>query len=780
MNIEDKWTVGIISTSFDLENERKILIDDLREKGFAVVAFEEANFPMSMEKNKNEACLDAFDNIDVGIIVIANESGHSDEKGVSISQMEYEHIVRFGTYRYVFVQSHTWYNYQKSSTKGLVKSAPFLDFINSKGGFMTSYNDVNHLKKLVEGRLESLSITLAKEIAKSQFNKLVNSKTIPGVGNSISEQINNYFITPQVVPEEDILGNVIEVSTLYEKLTHAKTTKHILIRGDIGSGKSTLLYLNYINHYRAFKKESEIRIPLFLSLRGKKKDYTLEQYFTECFEKNLGKNLYPLFKLTRKSYVLYLDGLDEMHNRDYEDISSFFESDFFKDLVMITCRENFYEAYVQGESLSEKIDIDLLVCKWSPDRIERYICKIFSEEESNKAYILNWVRKNFNNWLQTPLMISIVCFLLKRLSSCNGMKAILNRIINERTLMIQYTDLFIERELKRIGIAKCHIKEMSDKIYSILKEMAWFLYQQKLSSNYKLLEQVDNRNTLEFKIAETYFEVTCFEEYYVYNVHEYFVDFMVSLYILDKMKCSEDNDFLNYMLSANINKLILQGINEYKLTEKKLISDNLFCAYAKALTFEEKNIIKRTHIVYYLSRINLSENKTRLKRILHDQEKEVEIRLSICFGMVKLGDLEVEEFLYNAVENDVEWDETNRGYHLLYYKDVENKEVPFRDNGKTSWKKTFKALKNHICNEEQYFFLGRIDLQIMRKFFINHDEDLFRSEDIEELEKSILAKWDKQDSFCMKVVEEWYFLKGLIVNEDLKQKGEIHDNKNKE
>ena len=61
--------------------------------------------------------------------------------------------------------------------------------------------------------------------------------------------------------------------------------------------------------------------------------------------------------------------------------------------------------------------------------------------------------------------------------------------------------------------------------------------------------------------------------------------------ILDKMKCSEDNDFLNYMLSANINKLILQGINEYKLTEKKLISDNLFCAYVKALTFEEKILL---------------------------------------------------------------------------------------------------------------------------------------------------------------------------------------------
>lgn len=34
MDIEDKWTVGIISTSFDLENERKILIHDLRKKAF--------------------------------------------------------------------------------------------------------------------------------------------------------------------------------------------------------------------------------------------------------------------------------------------------------------------------------------------------------------------------------------------------------------------------------------------------------------------------------------------------------------------------------------------------------------------------------------------------------------------------------------------------------------------------------------------------------------------------------------------------------------------------
>ena len=765
MQIESKWTVGIISTSFDLRNERNILINDLKEKGFSVVAFEDVQFPLNMEKNKNEACLEAFDNIEVGIIVIGEELGCSDTNGVSISQMEYEHIVNFGTYRYVFVESHIWNMYQRSETTEFVKSAPFLDFINSTGGFITPYNDIVHLTKLVEGRLENLSITLVKKIAESQFEKLINSKTIPVVGNSINKQINNCFVKPQVVPEEDAFGNSIEVTELYEILAKTKTTKHILIHGDIGSGKSTLLYSNYIKHYRAFKSGNIARAPLYLSLRGKKKNYTLEQYFKECFEKNLGMDLYPLFKIKRKSYVLYVDGLDEMHNiKTYEDISDFFEGDFFKDLVMVTCRTNFYEAYVQGGNLSEKIDNDLMICKWTPDKIKQYIYKIFNckGEEDNKQYILKWVQNNFNNWMQTPLMISIICFSLKGLSSSNGIRQILRKIVNERTLMIQYTNLFIEREIERVEKQKCNATDLSDKIYSVLKEMAWLLYRQKLSSNYKLLDSIGNTDKLEVEIAKAYFEVTCFEGYYVYNVHEYFVDFMVSLYILNKMKCGENNDFLNYMLSANINKLILQGINEYNFSEKQVISNNLFSAYLNALTFENKNIIKRTHIVYYLSRIDLKDNKIRLKQILHNQEKEVEIKLSICFGMVKLGDLEEEEFLYNKVENDVEWDETNRGYHLLYYKDVENKEVPFRDNGKENWKKTYNALKNHICNEEQYYYLGRIDLQIMRKFFINHNENLFEMKDIEELEKSILAKWSQKDSFCTKVINEWHLLKNLV------------------
>jgi hypothetical protein len=130
--------------------------------------------------------------------------------------------------------------------------------------------------------------------------------------------------------------------------------------------------------------------------------------------------------------------------------------------------------------------------------------------------------------------------------------------------------------------------------------------------------------------------------------------------------------------------------------------------------------------------------------------------------MIKLGDLEEEKFLYNKIEEDTEWDETNRGYHLLYYKDVENKTVPYRDMGHGDWKKTYKALKMHICNEDQYYYLGRIDLQIMKKFILTHQDNPFSDSDIKKIDDIIFKKWANDDDYCHSVIDEWNNLKQLV------------------
>ncbi len=57
---------------------------------------------------------------------------------------------------------------------------------------------------------------------------------------------------------------------------------------------------------------------------------------------------------------------------------------------MISCRINFYEAYVREGALSERIDLDLIVSKWSEDKVIEYIKKIFSEnEKKSRSYICN-------------------------------------------------------------------------------------------------------------------------------------------------------------------------------------------------------------------------------------------------------------------------------------------------------------------------------------------------------------------------------------------------------
>ena len=450
--------------------------------------------------------------------------------------------------------------------------------------------------------------------------------------------------------------------------------------------------------------------------------------------------------------------------RTYGDISEFLKSSFFEQSAFIACRTNFYENYVQDSDLSTRLDLDLTVCKWTKGKLNGYIDKIFSTEEvAIREYVKTWMDRNFGDWIQTPLMTSIVCFLLKEQPLKGRVKETLGKIINERTLLIEYTKRFIEREVGRRGLELCKEEIMRDTI-AVLKETGWMFYQQEQIFNYQMRGKIEDLEPA-YEIANAYLGVVCFAKHYSYNTHIYFLDFTVSEYIVERMMKNDNMEFLDFMLSANINKLIFQALNECEDDVKKQISANLRMEYMDRLLSDSSNIIRRTHIVYYLSRIDLEENKKILKNILHDMEKEVEIKLSICFGMIKLGDLEEEEYLFHMLEEDPEWDDTNRGYHLLYYKDVEGMKVPFRDDGKGTWKKTFNALKNHICQEEQYYYLTRIDLQIMKRFFICHEQkDMFTKADIEDIEQSILKRKKKKSDFVDKVAAEWEVLKSVIEN----------------
>ena len=753
-----KWSIGLISTSKDLDTIRCEIANDLGEIGFRVVAFENGTFTVDAEEEKNVACVSAFDNIDIAIILIGDELGYSNDEMISITCKEYEHIVDLKKRRIVFVNKTVWDNYQTTEGKKIIKSTPFLDYINNeKKDFINFFYNIDHLKKLIIEKLKGFSIFLIKEIAESQYTKLMNSITIPSIGNVVSDQL-KYYLPPKINPLTDVFGKTIDSSCLYNRLINTKTVYHILVYGGIGSGKSMLLYKNYYTHFCGFNNKKIVRIPLFLSLRGKTKEYSIEEYFRECFKYHLGKSYYPLFAVDSKSFVLYVDGLDEMSDISSEkDISRWLSENNNIDSMLISCRTDFYNCFVRESGFL--FDISLLIEKWDTKKSTDYIEAFFVGKPFIQDYALEWIEKHLSNWMNTPLLVAIICFYLMDVASYGeNIKEVLNHIVNEVTLLSTYIKLYIKRELKRIQRDSTETEAV---IFNELTETAWQFYTQK--RNGSLHNYIPKNDTsFQSKITKSFFGIKEINNYYAYSIHEYFIDYLVSLYFLNQLVNGSTAGHFDYMLSAEINKLIFQQVEGLSEEGKQRIITNLNKEYSEALVINNRNIERRTHIVYYLSRIKPDSNKESLYNILDNIENETEIKLSLCFGMIKLGNLEIEEYLYHQVESDTEWDETNRGYHLMYYRDVKGKKIPYLDENKSEWSKTFTALKSHICEEKRYYYLARIDLQIIKRFIVSHKKHYFTKETINDFENAVCEIGRKGDDFCMKVIDEWNQVKTVL------------------
>lgn len=98
----------------------------------------------------------------------------------------------------------------------------------------------------------------------------------------------------------------------------------------------------------------------------------------------------------------------------------------------------------------------------------------------------------------------------------------------------------------------------------------------------------------------------------------------------------------------------------------------------------------------------------------------------------------------------------------MYYRDVEGKKIPYLDENISEWSKTFTALKSHICEEKRYYYLARIDLQIIKRFIISHKKHYFTKETLNDFENAVCEIGRKGDDFCMKVIDEWSQVKTAL------------------
>lgn len=204
-------------------------------------------------------------------------------------------------------------------------------------------------------------------------------------------------------------------------------------------------------------------------------------------------------------------------------------------------------------------------------------------------------------------------------------------------------------------------------------------------------------------------------------IHEQIMEYLAASFLLEAILTKTDPypAFLAHVIRPEINHLLVAKYNSISKKDKNEIFESLYRYYQSILFSDsEKNIMTRIRIVYYLTRMQ-NENRSSFIDFTEKGERNDLVRISVFSGCVKHGNLKLENAFYKELTENPDFESLYMGYHLVYYKDVTDKEIPFPyyDNTVFGWSKTFLALYKQFTDpHREYFYMMRIELYVISRF----------------------------------------------------------------
>jgi hypothetical protein len=250
--------------------------------------------------------------------------------------------------------------------------------------------------------------------------------------------------------------------------------------------------------------------------------------------------------------------------------------------------------------------------------------------------------------------------------------------------------------------------------------------------------------------------------------HEQFMEYLLAKGIISSTieNIYPFPDFLTHEIRPEINKIIRISWNFNKNEEIGRSLGNLWDVYQLHLgKTDVRSIAIRNHAIYYIGRLPDEKARDKLETA-NEVEKEIFVKLSIAFGLIKMGDYEMESRLYDNLKNYELWDKENRGYHLVYYGDwiLKDDTPPYIDDGIKPWNRTFSSLLDHIeSNEKQHIALRRIELLTIRRFIeVRIPLPPPAKHELKSIKKSVENMDDSPEGFKKAVESELIELEKLI------------------
>jgi len=294
----------------------------------------------------------------------------------------------------------------------------------------------------------------------------------------------------------------------------------------------------------------------------------------------------------------------------------------------------------------------------------------------------------------------------------------------------RFIDLWINRELSRAGMNGS--KKMARHVEAIKRGWqltAWEIYKRRFLGETIHRDQLNEcllshdkslKDVLKYPGYYQFLDIRPHTEEIRGMFHEQFMEHLLAKEIV---RCSITAeypfpDFLKYEIRPEINRIIRILWLRRSAEEIDVTLQRLWKVYEDRLGgTDAQSIAVRNHTMYYIGRLPHSKAQNKLMQA-DKMEKEPFVKLSIAFGLMKLGDYDKERELFAKLSQEIQWDKANRGYHLVYYGDwiIKGDHPPYLDDGTKGWGNTLRALLRHIKSKEsRHIPLRRIELLTIRR-----------------------------------------------------------------
>lgn len=838
-----KWSAFVSSTSGTddcLTTVRNGIKEHFEQLGLHIMLSESPDFPNFGGRSVVETCETVIRECDFFILLIDNQYGTVLGDGMSFTQREYNVAKRYGIPSIILIEQNLYSEYmelsrhkkkdvfctEQDNVKDKRKVFGFIDALYSlentqkeiihpvyfPGKILTDDENKKRFEeiyKIICNQINGFAgfhLKKVMEKQKKQIQKELSTRLFPKVYTDKKDIIYPSFKFKGIEEEFGILKKIFE---------NSKKNSEVFLYGDAGSGKSTIMklaFLYFVKLYQQNNNKKSLPIPIFLNFRDRGTEFSFSS--KDLYEREYD---YPFFLQEEKDIpievFLFGDSLEEASNLSSDDAFNILNG--IRGMNPITI--NGFVISLRSwlfKSLSERLSniTDIQILGWNKKQLKEFIDyrdkikKFDSTEKESLKIIFNHLYKATEKYYP-PFYVLLILELFEgnnteaNSSSINSIGAVLYNCVRGRCL----------KEIKKYNIYKPF--ETVDKLHRIIIEFGWKIKLLNVSATPYTPDDIirdiikSNHSPICFELVKNTISTLYVLNFKADPIHKLFEEYLIAEKFITLLTEGTDNDDFYKglsILSSESNRMVsdlikLKGRSDLIET----IVNNLISEYNKLQQCEHG---KKLLILYTIPRFGtfirglmpriIEFYKNQL--ILCDEKRQEDSNFNIelvamLIWLTIFGDFDAEKIYYNKIFNDNDFDEINRGCHMIYLKDVKSS-FGYRDIYGQSWNSTAESFIEHFTdsNDKRHRLIRRIDLAILRSFIIAHknvpiklkeyfngmtEEDLidmtmnsafdesgipFKSFLLEKLKREKKGEQEEVESFEKRLTEEFKKLKEEI------------------